>query len=367
MLIYLKHLTLLLVLSLASLIAHAQNFEHYFCDSTLRIDYILSGNIKSQTIAIDGMSRMPGWYGKRQHMTEIPVHGAATISVRLAATGEEIYKHTFSTLFQEWLDLDDASLAPKAFECVELLPMPRDSVIIEVKLFNPRHEVTSSIEHKVYPNDCTIVRKGENNVPKYVTLNEPANPDKAEILGLSLSVRCPVCGSRMKRFHVEKRKKQYWKCTKDVCRKTVYINDADLIEQLKDIMFELTAVPYEYCNDYVQKSINSAMLEKTISERLASQLFDKNEIKEDILRLSEMLYMDIPNTEFVKMKITSSLKKYSEDQYLKTINEIGSKIEFNEDNNISLVLRDGSRYVRKAHHADRREDNIVYRSYQANC
>lgn len=178
MLTYLKNLTLLLVLSLASLIAHAQNFEQYFCDSTLRIDYILSGNIKSQTIAIDGMSRMPGWYGKRQHMTEIPVHGTATISVRLAATGEEIYKHTFSTLFQEWLDLDDARLAPKAFECVELLPMPRDSVIVEVKLFNPRHEVTSSVEHKVYPNDCTIVRKGENNVPKYVTLNEPANPDK---------------------------------------------------------------------------------------------------------------------------------------------------------------------------------------------
>jgi hypothetical protein len=175
----LKQLLLLIAVFVLSFQGRAQNFEKYFSDSTLRIDYILSGNIKSQSIAIDGMSRMPGWYGKQQNLTEIPVHGAATIDMRLASTGELIYRHTFSTLFQEWLDLDDAHLAPKAFECVELLPMPRDSVVITVNLYNLRHEVTSSIEHKVYPNDCTIVRKGEQNVPRYVVLNEPARADKA--------------------------------------------------------------------------------------------------------------------------------------------------------------------------------------------
>lgn len=80
-------------------IVKAQDFNKYFCDSTLRLDYILSGDIHSQSIALDGMSRMPGWHGKHQHLTEIPVHGAATISMRQAATGEEIYLHTFSTLF----------------------------------------------------------------------------------------------------------------------------------------------------------------------------------------------------------------------------------------------------------------------------
>ena len=157
----------------------AQEFEQYFSDSTLRVDYILSGNVKSQSISLDGMSRMPGWYGKKQNLTSFPVHGDGTIDMRLAATGELIYRHTFSTLFQEWLDLDDAHHAPKAFECVELLPMPHDSVIVTVNLYNHRHEITSTIEHKVYPADCTIVHKGEgNNVPQYVVLNQPARNDK---------------------------------------------------------------------------------------------------------------------------------------------------------------------------------------------
>ena len=173
-----RYLVVLLTL-LWSTSGQGQNFEKYFSDSTLRIDYILSGNLKSQFIAVDGMRRMPGWYGKRQNLTSYPVHGAATIDMRLAATGELIYSHTFSTLFQEWLDLDDAKLSPKAFECVELLPMPRDSVVVTVNLYNHRQQVTSSIEHKVYPTDITIVHKGEGeNVPEYVVLNEPARSDK---------------------------------------------------------------------------------------------------------------------------------------------------------------------------------------------
>ena len=166
-------------LIVASIEVHGQDFEKYFSDSTLRVDYILSGNVKGQSIAVEGMSRMPGWYGKRQNLTSYPIHGAATINMRLASTGKLIYSHTFSTLFQEWLDLDDAKLSPKAFECVELLPMPRDSVVVTVNLYNHRQQATATIEHKVYPTDVTIVHKGEKNVPQYVVLNEPSRTDKA--------------------------------------------------------------------------------------------------------------------------------------------------------------------------------------------
>ena len=158
--------------------AQAQDFDKYFCDSTLRIDYTLTGNTTSQGIALDGMSRMPGWYGKRAHMTEVPVRGAAEVAMQLASTGEIIYRQAFSTLFQEWLDLPDAQRQPKSFECVQLLPMPRDSVVVRVTLFNPRHEPCATIEHGVNPNDYTLRRIGKN-APSYVVLNEPAAPAHA--------------------------------------------------------------------------------------------------------------------------------------------------------------------------------------------
>ena len=176
----LKLSVLLLWLSFAcGAAAQSDNYNRYFCDSTLRIDYILSGNVNSQSISLDGMSRMPGWWGKRQNLTQIPVHGAATITMRDASTHKVIYYHTFSTLFQEWLDLDDARRAPKAFECVQLVPMPRDSVTIEVNLFNNRQQVTGTIIHSVSPRDCTIRRIGEGTVAPHVILNRPDDPSRA--------------------------------------------------------------------------------------------------------------------------------------------------------------------------------------------
>ena len=166
---------LLLVTTLLFINCQAQDFKKYFRDETLRIDYTLTGNVASQGIALDGMSRMPGWYGKRAHMTEVPVRGAAEVTMQLASTGEIIYRQAFSTLFQEWLDLPDAQRQPKSFECVQLLPMPRDSVVVRVTLFNPRHEPCATIEHGVNPNDYTLRRIGEK-APSYVVLNEPADP-----------------------------------------------------------------------------------------------------------------------------------------------------------------------------------------------
>ena len=172
---YLNRCLWLLVAVALTCAAQAQDFGKYFCDSTLRIDYTLTGNTTSQGIALDGMSRMPGWYGKRAHMAEVPVRGAAEVTMQLASTGEVIYRQAFSTLFQEWLDLPDAQREPKSFECVQLLPMPRDSVVVRVTLFNPRQEPTATIEHGVNPHDYTLRHIGED-APSYVVLNEPADP-----------------------------------------------------------------------------------------------------------------------------------------------------------------------------------------------
>lgn len=169
---------LLLVTTLLFINCQAQDFKKYFSDSTLRIDYTLTGNADGQAVALDAMSRMPGWYGKRVHMAEVPVRGAAEVTMQLASTGEVIYRQAFSTLFQEWLDLPDAQHHPKSFECVQLLPMPRDSVVVRLTLFNPRHEATATIVHGVNPKDYTLRRIGDK-APSYVVLNEPADPKHA--------------------------------------------------------------------------------------------------------------------------------------------------------------------------------------------
>lgn len=158
-------LTLALLAVLAPTRTTAQNFDDYFTDKTLRIDYTFAGNEAKQLIAVDELSVMPRWYGKKQRLAELPVEGNGQITVRDHHTGSIIYRNSFSTLFQEWLTYPEAKTTTKSFENVFLVPMPKDTADVTIDLRNNRRQVTTTLTHQVVPNDILIHHKGESPTP----------------------------------------------------------------------------------------------------------------------------------------------------------------------------------------------------------
>lgn len=152
----------------------AQNFDDYFEDKTLRVDYIFAGNVKQQMIALDELNVMPRWYGKRQNLSNLPMEGNGQIIVRSHRTGDVIYRNSFSTLFQEWLSEPESQTNTRSFENVFLVPMPKDTVDISIELRNNRREIMTSFTHQVAPSDILIHHKGETPTP-YVTLQQAAD------------------------------------------------------------------------------------------------------------------------------------------------------------------------------------------------
>lgn len=155
----------------------AQNFDDYFTDKTLRVDYIFAGNSKQQMIAVDELNVMPRWYGKRQRLSEVPVEGNGQITVKDHHSGKVIYRNSFSTLFQEWLSYPEAQKNTQSFENVFLVPMPKDTVDITLSLFNNRREVTTSLTHQVAPKDILIHHKGERPTP-YETIQQATDTSR---------------------------------------------------------------------------------------------------------------------------------------------------------------------------------------------
>ena len=149
---------------------NAQDFNKVFSDSTLRIDYIFSGNANQQHIAVDQLNIMPRWYGKKQRLTELPVEGNGQITVRDHHTKRILYRNSYSTLFQEWLTYDEAKHTSRAFENVFLVPMPKDTVDITVTLNDNRRETMTKLTHTVAPSDILIKHIGERNRTSFETL-----------------------------------------------------------------------------------------------------------------------------------------------------------------------------------------------------
>ncbi len=155
--------------------AWAQNFDQYFQDNTLRLDYIFSGTYNTQHIALDELLMEPRWYGKRKRLTEVPVEGNGQITVRDHKSGQMIYRNSFSTLFQEWQQEDEARHTERSFENVFLIPMPKDTIDVTIELRDNRRQVSARLTHQVVPSDILIRRMGYQHVTPYETLQQAAD------------------------------------------------------------------------------------------------------------------------------------------------------------------------------------------------
>ena len=163
------------MLLLTTVGATAQDFDRYFQDKTLRIDYIFSGDRNTQHLALDELMVEPRWYGKRRRLAEVPVEGNGQITVRDHRTGRVIYRNSFSTLFQEWQQEPEALHTTKAFENVFLVPMPRDTADVTVDLRDNRRQVCARLTHQVVPTDILIRPIGQHGVTPYELLQQAAD------------------------------------------------------------------------------------------------------------------------------------------------------------------------------------------------
>jgi len=144
-------------------------------DKTLRIDYIFSGTDKTQEIALDEMSSFDGWAGRRTNLDKVPVRGNGQISMTDAGTGRTLYRHSFSTLFQEWQTTEEATRLRRSFENVFLLPMPQSKAVVKVELYDFKGGVSAEITHEVDPADILIRHLDPTPAPhRYLLMNGTA-------------------------------------------------------------------------------------------------------------------------------------------------------------------------------------------------
>jgi len=134
-------------------------------DGVLRMDYVLSGGT-GRGVNIS-LSKVVSQRGRRACIrgAELPLTGNGQITVCDEATGDTIYRQSFSTLFQEWLTTGDTTV--RAFENSFVIPMVGRRVDVELKLLDSRHGDVASHRTTVDPADI-LIRPVDN--PGYDTV-----------------------------------------------------------------------------------------------------------------------------------------------------------------------------------------------------
>ena len=158
-----------LLIAVAGLAACAQSFDEWFNDSTLRLDYIFAGNNHDQQIFFEKACSLPRWAGRKGRLADVPLKGNGQLTVKDHATGQLLYVHTFSTLFQEWQATEEATRVNRAFETSYNIPQPKLPVDITVTLTDFHCKVVASMTHTVDPADILIRRLGDNGCLLYTS------------------------------------------------------------------------------------------------------------------------------------------------------------------------------------------------------
>lgn len=138
--------------------AVAQDFDHWFINRTLRVDYSFVGTDKEAGLSLIELVSSPGWWGRRHHLDSLALRGNGQITMQDAASGDTIYRMSFSSLFQEWQTTEEATRVRRSFENVYLLPFPKRLADVSVELLDNRGAVKARLRHRVDPSDILIRR-----------------------------------------------------------------------------------------------------------------------------------------------------------------------------------------------------------------
>ncbi len=162
-----KQKIMIIAALLVSMVAVAQSFDDFFDGRTLRLDYVFAGNHDAQQIYLEQMFVTPQWAGRKSRLADVPLNGNGQIQVRDHSTGQVLFVHTFSTLFQEWLATEEATKVSKAFATSYNVPMPKQPVDVTVSLLDFHGKVVASLTHMVDPTDILIRQLGSNGIPSH--------------------------------------------------------------------------------------------------------------------------------------------------------------------------------------------------------
>jgi hypothetical protein len=112
-------------------LSFAQNYDKYFTNSTMRVDYYHIGTKGQEQITLDRVYEESDWPGSKVNLLDTLNLGDCFVKVSDLQTNLLLYSRGYSTVFGEWQTTEEAlSGSWRTFHETVRLPFPKQKVII---------------------------------------------------------------------------------------------------------------------------------------------------------------------------------------------------------------------------------------------
>ncbi len=153
----------------------AQNFEEYFAEGSLRVDYYHGGNHSEEFISNDALYHEPFWGGSKINLVDTFNYGHYKFEVFDSASNTMIYSKGYSTLFGEWRYTAEAKTNWRTLSESVIMPFPKKTIklVFYKRLKNMQWEELYT--RYIDPTDYNI-RPQQKNKLKAIKIHDSGDP-----------------------------------------------------------------------------------------------------------------------------------------------------------------------------------------------
>lgn len=157
-------------------------FNNYFENKTLRIDYFHSGNDSSEYYFMDELIEEPLWGGSQINLVDTFNYGNYKFIAHDSASGKIIFSKGYSSLFAEWRTTDEGKITKKAFSETITMPYPKNTIVALFYSRDRQNNWVKKSEYVINPKNYFISHEHKNKSECLKILNNGDPSKKVDIV-----------------------------------------------------------------------------------------------------------------------------------------------------------------------------------------
>jgi IgA Peptidase M64. len=175
-----RHLFFLILAVFISQLSFAQ-FDKYFEQKSLRVDYYHCGNATSEKYYFDELIQEPNWGGSETNLIDTKGYGSHFVEVRTIDGNQLIYSRGYCTLFDEWQTTDEAKTTECCYPESAIVPFPKQKVMVSILSRNNKGAFEKKFEYVVDPQSY-FIKKEQEKLPVFDVVHSGEPKSKVDIV-----------------------------------------------------------------------------------------------------------------------------------------------------------------------------------------
>lgn len=149
------------------------DFNAYFHDQTLRIDYYHSGNAGEEYLTLDKIYRQDIWAGNPGNLIQNYNMGKYSAKVYDLASNTLIFSTGYSTTFSEYQTTGPALAGVRrTYHETVLIPRPKNKFLFVIEKRDKYNLLYPVYQQEIDPNDYHIIAEAQKRIPDEITVVE---------------------------------------------------------------------------------------------------------------------------------------------------------------------------------------------------